>query len=126
MEWLPLFQLDSSHKMSLSIESKNLYALTIRDTIRNKEENKLLRVQFSSDFFQNDTSRMQIIFTLGDYYGARYTVSELKKIGEWEKHQFSFGVGPSKFKNGDAWAIYIWNPEKTKLFIDNTNLIIFQ
>ena len=103
---------------SLKIESKNQFALTIRDTIRSKQADKLLRVQFSADYFQNDTSRMQIVFSLGEFYGTRYTVSELKKTGEWEKHQFSFWVNPSQFKNGDRWSIYIWNPDKNELFID--------
>ena len=125
-DWLSLEQIDKDYGNSLKIDSKNEYALTLRDTIRNKQADKLLRVQFSADYFQNDTSRMQIVFSLGEFYGTRYTVSELKKIGEWEKHQFSFWVNPSQFKNGDRWSIYIWNPDNNELFIDNTNLIIFQ
>lgn len=125
-EWIPIIDVDSAYGKALNIEEKNVYALTVRDTIRKKLENKPLRALLVSDYFQNDSSRMQVVLKVGDYYGVRYTISELKKFNEWDKKQFSFFVDPGKFKVGDEWIIYIWNPEKTKLILDNTNLILFQ
>ncbi|MFT6167227.1 MAG: hypothetical protein ACJASF_001925 [Vicingaceae bacterium] len=124
--WLPIEQSDSLHGKSLKIEAKNVYALTIRDTIRNKFEIEPLRIQLVGDYFQNDSSRMQVIFRVGSYYGVHYTISELKTIDEWQKHQFSFVVDPLKFKDGDLWEIFVWNPDQTELIVDNLNLIIFQ
>ena len=125
-EWLQIEQSDSLHGKSLKIEAKNVYALTIRDTIRNKVESKPLRVQLVGEYFQNDSSRIQVVVRVGDYYGVHYTISELKTIDEWQKHQFNYVVDPSKFKEGDRWEIYFWNPDKTELVVDNLNLIIFQ
>jgi len=125
-EWLTIWQLDSLHGKSLTIKAKNLYALTVRDTLKVKLKDKPLRVQLLGDYFQNDTSRVQVIFRIGNYYGTHYTVSELKKISEWQNHQFQYVVDPSKFKVGDSWEIYFWNPDKTELSVDNLNLIIFQ
>lgn len=125
-EWLPIVVVDSAHGKSLKIEKRNEYALTIRDTIRNKDNEQALRVQLVGDYFQSDSSKMQVVFRVGDYYGVRYSISELKELNKWQKHQFSFVVDPSKFKEGDRWEIYFWNPNKTELVVDNLNLIIFQ
>lgn len=125
-EWLPIIETDSVHGKALKIEGNNVYALTIKDTIRKKLDNKTLRAMLVGDYFQSDSSRMQVVFAVGDYYGVHYTISELKTIGKWQKKQFSFYVDPSKFKVGDQWAVYFWNPDKTTLTIDNTNFILFQ
>lgn len=122
----PIVETDSLHGKAAKIQEKNIYTLTLRDTIRKKIENKPLRAMLVGDYFQNDSSKIQIVFAVGDYYGARYTISELKTIGEWQKKQFSFYVDPSQFKVGDQWTIYFWNPNKTTLTIDNTNFILFQ
>ena len=125
-DWLPIEQSDSLHGKSLTIKSKNVYALTIRDTIRNKQDNKPLRIQLVGDYFQNDSSRIQVVFRVGNYYGVHYTISELKKLAKWQKHQFSYFVDHSKFKEGDQWELYFWNPDETELTVDNLDLIIFQ
>ena len=125
-QWIPFVEVDSLHGKSLKIEERNVYALTIRDTISNVQKNKPLRIQLTGDFFQNDSSRIQVVFRIGDYYGVHYTISELKKIEEWQKHQFSYFVDPSKFKEGDPWEMFFWNPDQTELVVDNLNLIIFQ
>ena len=124
--WIPIIEQDSMYGKALHIESKNEYALTIRDTIREKIEGKPLRVMLVGNYFQTDSSRMQVVLRVGAYYGVRYTISELKQLNEWEKKQFSFYVDPKNFKVGDEWILYVWNPDKTELTVDNTNLILFQ
>jgi hypothetical protein len=86
----------------------------------------MLRAMMVGDYFQDSITNMQIVFRVGDYYGVHYSISELKKLNEWQREQFSYYIDPSKFKVGDEWIFYIWNPDKTSLLIDNTNFILFQ
>ncbi|MBL4706826.1 MAG: hypothetical protein JKY48_00100 [Flavobacteriales bacterium] len=124
--WISTESLGDSLGNSLKIQDINEYALTTRDTIRKKLQNKDLRVQIVADYFQTDPSRIQIVCRIGDFYGTHYTINEITEIGKWQKAQFNFVIDPPKFNEGDEIVIYFWNPEKTVLYVDNLNLIIYQ
>lgn len=124
--WVPSEVVSDSLGNSLKIQEINEYSLTIRDTIRKKLNHKKLRAQLVADFFQNDSSRIQVVCRIGDYYGTHYTINELPTIGKWQKAQFNYTIDPSKFEEGDEIVLYFWNPDKTVLYVDNLNLIIYQ
>lgn len=121
-----LKSIDSLHGNSLLITEEKQYSLTIRDSLKNINPEKDLRVQVVGEFYQTDSTRMQVVFQVNDYYGARYTISELKKLNEWEKVQFSYKIPSTYFKPGDPIVFYFWNPNKSELVVDNLNLIIYQ
>lgn len=126
LEWLPIKTIDDNNGKSLYIENQNEYALTIRDTILKKLNDQPLHLQFVADYYRTDTTEIQVILSVGKYYGAHYTVNELDSIGSWEHKQFNFKVDPKYFEVGDELTFYLWNPEKNDLVVDNINLIIYQ
>lgn len=118
--------IDSDHQTSLSIESENVFALTVK-TIPNKLlYDRAIHVLFNASYFQEDSSAIQIVCKYDKYYSTHYTQTELDSIGSWEDKQFHYVIPPHYFNKEKEIAFYFWNPNQSTLVVDDIHLLIYQ
>ena len=111
---------------SIQIEASREFSLTVKDTLNQLIEGKDIEVLFLADYFQNDTTDIQIVCTVNKYYETFYTLNQLKRVKDWNHKVLRYRIPNTYFKKGDELKFYFWNPKKEELFVDNFKLIIYQ
>jgi len=111
---------------SLKIQSENLYTLTIKNKLSKIVPNKPIKIHLLGDYLQADSSKINIVCSINNYYRSHYTISHFKKMNEWMHHQFNFKIPSTYFKKDDELILYFWNPKKGELFVDNLKILIYQ
>jgi hypothetical protein len=119
-------QIEINGNKSLQINSENEYNLTFHDTIRKLNMNKPLRVMLTADFYQQDTSKIQLVLQYNDYYQAHFTENTLTETYSSVTKNYKWEISKEKLKENQELKVYLWNQNKKSVNIDNYNLIIYQ
>ena len=118
---------NENSSLSLEILPDNEYNLAFKDTIHELLPNKRLNVLVKAEYLnQEDSSQVNLVCQVGDYYSSRYFSVELKDTSIWQEKLFHFKIPVENLNNNDELVIYYWNHGESQLYIDNYSLIIFQ
>ena len=112
--------------LSLLIEPNQEFALTYQDTINDMNLGMPINVIVQAEYYQTDSSYLQLVCRIGDYYSSNFTENTMPELNEWTKKQYQFKIPASYLNAGEVIKVYYFNPKKKKIFIDNYTLSIFQ
>ena len=125
--WMNTKQVDTTHGLSYYTPKNYEYFLSSTISLNQIDSANSLEVMVHASYFSpSDTTKVQLIMSHGNYYGAHYLESQIVAVGEWQDYLYRFRIPSEKLEADKPLKLYYWNPHQQELYIDDLNILIYQ
>lgn len=125
-------EISSENKVSGTRSNKlNEFSSTFKIQVDSLYPEKFSKLVFSSSVFclMNASSEAKLVISVENndkpYFWQAVNINKfVKAFGNWCQVKYEYPVNTSDIKDNSTLKIFVWNPEKKQIFIDNFNIVI--